>query len=230
MKARLQRHLEHGLTCCDPVWEAAYQRFETPEEELRKFLGRYRWFKLASMPKSSMIVELFCGRGNGLHALARLGFTRLHGVDLSEQLLEQYTGPADLHLADCRSLPFADNSVDLAVVHGGLHHLPDLAVDLPAVIEEVARVLRADGRFLIVEPWRTPFLTWVHRITDLPWVRRCWTKADALATMTERERFTYERWLDCSDQILEMLAGSFHPLRQRIAYGKLYWIGTTRRG
>ena len=98
------------------------------------------------------------------------------------------------------------------------------------MIEEVARVLRADGRFLIVEPWRTPFLTWVHRITDLPWVRRCWKKADALATMTERERFTYERWLDCGDQILEVLTGRFRPLRQRIAYGKLYWIGVARNG
>ena len=24
-------------SCCDPVWEAAYRRFESPEEEIRKF-------------------------------------------------------------------------------------------------------------------------------------------------------------------------------------------------
>ena len=30
-------------TCCTSEWEAAYLRFETPEEEIRKFVSRNYW-------------------------------------------------------------------------------------------------------------------------------------------------------------------------------------------
>ena len=66
----------------DP-WEAAYLRFETPEQEIQKFIRRLHHLGAEEWPRDSEIVELFCGRGNGLHALERLGFTRLEGVDLS---------------------------------------------------------------------------------------------------------------------------------------------------
>ena len=60
----------------DP-WESAYLRFETPEEEIGKFIGRLNRLGAAQWPRGTEIVELFCGRGNGLIALERLGFTRL---------------------------------------------------------------------------------------------------------------------------------------------------------
>ena len=55
----------------DP-WEAAYLRFETPEQEIQKFLKRLRKLGAGEWPSGAKIVELFCGRGNGLHALERL--------------------------------------------------------------------------------------------------------------------------------------------------------------
>ncbi|MGH9741336.1 MAG: hypothetical protein ACRD51_03190, partial [Candidatus Acidiferrum sp.] len=64
----------------DP-WEAAYLRFETPQEEVQKFLNRLTRLGAAEWPRDAEIVELFCGRGSGLLALARLGFTHLEGVD-----------------------------------------------------------------------------------------------------------------------------------------------------
>ena len=66
----------------DP-WEAAYLRFETPEQEIRKFVKRLRALGVSKWPRDNEIVELFCGRGNGLRALQSLGFTRVEGVDLS---------------------------------------------------------------------------------------------------------------------------------------------------
>lgn len=54
-----------GEPCCDPVWEAAYERFETPTQERRKFRARYRRLGVASFPRDWKILELFCGRGNG---------------------------------------------------------------------------------------------------------------------------------------------------------------------
>jgi hypothetical protein len=102
----------------DP-WEAAYLRFETPEQEIEKFTARLLKLGAGEWPRQAEIVELFCGRGNGLHALHRMGFTRLEGVDLSARLLAQYRGGAKCYVSDCRRLPFADRSKDVLIVQGG---------------------------------------------------------------------------------------------------------------
>src|SRR5713101_5325649 len=106
----------------DP-WEAAYLRFEEPEQEIQKFLARLNRLGARQWPRDAEIVELFCGRGNGLVALERLGFTHIEGVDLSPLLVAQYRGPAKCIVGDCRQLPFADRSKDVLIVQGGLHHL-----------------------------------------------------------------------------------------------------------
>src|SRR5215470_963157 len=134
----------------DP-WEDAYLRFETPEEEIRKFMARLNRAGAGQWSRDAEIVELFCGRGNGLIALHRLGFTRLGGVDLSPRLIAQYQGPAKCMVADCRKLPFANNSKDVLIVQGGLHHLPHLPTDLEQTFAEMQRVLRKDGRMMLVE-------------------------------------------------------------------------------
>src|SRR6266478_7656095 len=99
----------------DP-WEAAYLRFETPKQEIQKFVSRLRKLGAAQWPRNTEIVELFCGRGNGLVALERLGFTHIEGVDLSPRLLAQYKGSAKCTVADCRKLPFPDCSKDVLIV------------------------------------------------------------------------------------------------------------------
>ena len=60
--------LTDGEVCCSQTWEAAYLRFETPEEERRKFLRRLRILGAPHWPRDAEVVELFCGRGNGLRA------------------------------------------------------------------------------------------------------------------------------------------------------------------
>jgi SAM-dependent methyltransferase len=222
------RHVEKGLACCDPEWEDAYRRFETPDEEVQKFLSRFRWLRFSTLPREARIAEIFCGRGNGLVALTQLGFHNLCGIDLSEELLLQYRGPAQLHLADCRKLPMPDASLDAVVVQGGLHHLPILPSDLIRVCEEVRRVLKPNGRFYVVEPWSTPFLSLVNAVVAIPLVRACWGKADALAEMNFRERETFYRWLSMSDTILKILEDSFETERKSISLGKLKWIGLPR--
>ena len=95
------------------TWEAAYLRFETPEEEIAKFVSRLEKLGARQWPKGIKIVELFCGRGNGLHALNRLGFEHLEGIDLSAHLVSQYRGPATMHVGDCRSLPFESSKASV---------------------------------------------------------------------------------------------------------------------
>ncbi len=123
-------HIDETHRCCSTPWEKAYGRFETPEQEITKFVKRLNAVGAAKWDRNLRIVELFCGRGNGLHALSRLGFANIEGVDLSESLLAQYQGPAKCYVCDCRQLPFDNASRDVLIVQGGLHHLERFPEDL----------------------------------------------------------------------------------------------------
>jgi ubiquinone/menaquinone biosynthesis C-methylase UbiE len=216
-----------AASTADP-WEAAYSRFETPEQEIRKFVARLKESAAGEWPKNSEIVELFCGRGNGLHALEQLGFSRIEGVDLSPRLLAQYTGTAKCTEADCRKLPFADRSKDIVIVQGGLHHLPTLPADLDQTFSEIRRVLRPTGRAMFVEPWSTPFLRLVHIVCENPLARKFSVKFDALATMIEHERRTYEQWLTQPELVLAIAEKYFVPVQQSFTWGKWRFVGTPR--
>jgi SAM-dependent methyltransferase len=209
-------------------WEAAYLRFEQPEDEVKKFIHRLDRMGAARWPRDAKILELFCGRGNGLVALERLGFTHIHGVDLSPRLVRLYDGSGTCLVGDCRTLPVREGSQDVAIVQGGLHHLPDLSNDLGRVVEEVQRILKPGGLFVVVEPWLTPFLRLVH------WgcrgsARRFWTKLDALATMIDYEGETYMRWLRHPEFVSGLLSGAFEPQINQQRWGKLLFVGRKRR-
>ena len=71
------------------------------------------------------------------------------------QALAHHCGVADrLHVvgAVAEELPFPDRSFDAIYCGSCLHHME---IDLTA--RECARILRPDGRFAAVEPWRAPF-------------------------------------------------------------------------
>ncbi len=223
------------LTFIDPtpvessgaIWEAAYRRFETPAEEVAKFSRRLRALGADAWPRSARIAELFCGRGNGLHALNALGFEDVEGVDLSPTLAALYEGPGRITVGDCRELPWPDASKDVLIVQGGLHHLPTIEPDLRRVLREVRRVLVADGRFVAVEPWLTPMLQLVHAAAFSP-LRKVLDRVDAFATMVEHERDTYEQWLASPATIHEMFEEHFHIEHLSLSRGKMRLVGTPR--
>ena len=93
---------------------------------------------------------------------------------------------------------------------------------------EARRLLRKQGRILIVEPWLTPFLSIVHSICRTPIVRKMSNKLDALQTMIEHERSTYENWLGRPNEILQIIDRHFEPERREIAWGKLFFLGHPR--
>ena len=212
------------------AWEQGYLRFQTPEQEIRKFVRRLRKLGAARWPRDSAVVELFCGRGNGLRALERLGFANLTGVDLSPRLASRYEGPARILVHDCRALPFPDASYDVAVVHGGLHHLEALPDDLARTLDEVRRVLRTGGRFVAVEPWRTPFLDFFHLISTQPTVRRLWPKLDAYQTMQDNEAETFARWILAPAEILGLFRARFATETCAIGWGKFHFVGRKAPG
>jgi ubiquinone/menaquinone biosynthesis C-methylase UbiE len=211
--------------CVSTPWEDAYNRFETPEEEIAKFMKRLRAGGSEAWPKNARVIELFCGRGNGLHALERLAFTELEGADLSESLLAQYAGRAKCYVCDCRELPFKTASREIAIIQGGLHHLPQLPEDLEKSLREIHRILKPGGCLFLIEPWLTPFLAAVHFACGMPLLRRLSVKLDSLATMIDHERETYENWLSRPDEITDLLRGIFPQNELKTSFGKIRFIG-----
>lgn len=207
------------------VWEDAYVRFETTEEEIKKFIGRLNRLGQKNWRRDEKIVDIFCGRGNGLKALEILGFTNLEGVDISPELLSRYQGSAKLYAADCRELPFEDSSRDIIIVQGGLHHLPTLPEDLKKTLSEVMRVLRPGGKFVMVEPFSTPFLQMIHFLSEYYIVKLVSNKFDAFAAMTHYEATTYFNWLSKSFEIPKFLDEFFVSDFSQKRFGKLFYVG-----
>lgn len=214
--------------CCDDAWEDAYRRFETPAMEVAKFTKRLLALGAADWPKGAAMVELFCGRGNGLHALTQLGFAQVEGVDLSARLIAQYQGPARTYIGDCRDLPFPSQSKDVIIIQGGLHHLPTLPDDLDRTLAQIRRVLRPTGRLVVVEPWLTPFLSIVHFLSRRRLLRRLFPRVDAFATMVAHEQRTYDQWLHQPKLVLGCFEKHFETIKRRMGWGKLTTIGSPK--
>lgn len=102
-------------------------------------------------------VDLGCGAGQLAVALANAApALRITGVDLSADLLATARERAhnaglahriDFRPGDASAVPFADASVDLVVSTLSLHHWDDPG----AALNEIARVLRPGGAFLIFD-------------------------------------------------------------------------------
>lgn len=206
-------------------WESAYLRFRTPEQEdklFRKSLGEGgadQW------SRDGVVLELFCGRGGSLRSLCEMGFRNVEGLDISRELLNEYSGPATVYAADCRELPFDENQKDVVIARDGLHHLPAFPSDLEKTLREISRVLKPDGRIAVWEPWPTPYLHLLHAMSRIKLLRKCWPKLDAFATMVEIERPVYYQWLSHPDEILDMLRATFEEERCTIGKGQLVFIG-----
>jgi ubiquinone/menaquinone biosynthesis C-methylase UbiE len=227
IKSNQRKPAEQNRLPHDP-WEEAYLRFESPEKEIRKFIGRLKFMGAMQWPRNTKIVELFCGRGSGLRALHQLGFSEVEGIDLSPSLAAEYAGPGKILVGDCRQLPFENASKDILIVQGGLHHLSLLPDDLDRVLAEGVRVLREDGLFLLIEPWATPFLSVSHALCRSRTIRTLSAKIDALASMIHYERKTYEQWLSHPGLILDSLRKSFRCERCHFRWGKIYFAGRKR--
>ena len=104
---------------------------------------------VATLPEVNAVVDLACGDGYLLAQLARrFPGAQLIGVDMSAEELELARRRAlgenvRLVAARAEAIPLADASADAVVCHMALM----LFDDAPAVVREVARILRPGGIF-----------------------------------------------------------------------------------
>src|SRR6266851_3118921 len=80
----------------------------------------------------------------------------------------------------------------------------------------------------IVELLLTPFLKFVHTVSENPLARRVSNKMDALATMIQFERRTYEQWLGQPELIKNIARAHFLPLHESFTWGKWNFVGAPR--
>jgi ubiquinone/menaquinone biosynthesis C-methylase UbiE len=113
--------------------------------------------KLAEMVcagRGDRAIDVACGSGTLALRFARL-VRWVCGVDLTPAILSRAKNAAareglsnlNFVLGDAHRLPFADNSLDIAVTSYALHHMPDA----PRVIAEMARVVRHGGRVGVID-------------------------------------------------------------------------------
>lgn len=208
-------------------WEEAYQAFETPAQELRKFVDRLRSIGADGWDRDSRVLEVFSGRGTGLQAWHALGFRRVVGVDYSAALVFSSAAPGLGVIGDARRLPFASDSVDIAIVQNGLHHL-EPADDVGLALSEMRRVLTPQGRMVIIEPWLTPFLRFVHAAAGQALARRLSRRLRAFQALREAECKTYDRWLATPAAHLELMHRYMTPDIERRRLGKLVLVGSPK--
>lgn len=124
------------------------------------------------MPKSEMaILDIGCGTGVHLD-LYRRYHCKLYGIDASPSMLDmakrRLGNEADLRLGDASEMPYGDSSFDLVTAMLVLHEMNHPT--RIAVMNEMKRVLKDDGRILLIDfhpgPIQ-PFQGWLTKIIIL---------------------------------------------------------------
>lgn len=126
--------------------------------------------------KGKSILDFACGNGeNGIYA-AKCG-ADCTGIDISpEGVVNSNDNAEKFGVADhCKfvemdgeNMTFEDNTFDLGVEYGALHH-----VDLDAALSELARVLKPEGEMICIEAMRhNPLIHWYRNRT--PHLRTEW--------------------------------------------------------
>ena len=98
------------------------------------------------------VLDVGCGTGTGTASYVEAGCTVV-GVDTSAAMLERATSRlgdrAELHLISGDILPLESDRFDLATTSMVLHGVP--AADRTALVTEMARVAKPDGRLLFID-------------------------------------------------------------------------------
>ncbi|MDZ7667297.1 MAG: methyltransferase domain-containing protein [Desulfotignum sp.] len=124
------------------------------------------------LPKEGLrVLEIGCGTGSNLRLYQKSG-CEVNGIDLSPSMVKVATKKlgeqADIKLGDASQMPYPDNHFDLVIAMLTLHEVPK-SIRAP-IINEMRRVMKPDGRLLIVDfhpgPIRFP-KGWLYKIIIL---------------------------------------------------------------
>jgi ubiquinone/menaquinone biosynthesis C-methylase UbiE len=155
----------------DPLWS----NFKYYSVERHSLMLMKRW--ILEYGRDASVLDYCCGNGEESVFLAKHGAKRVVGIDISPVSIEncralaEREGVADrveFRVMDAEALEFPDNSFDLIMEYGVLHHL-----DLDRAMHELARVLKPGGCMVCTETLaHNPFIRAYRRAT--PHLRTAW--------------------------------------------------------
>ncbi len=159
--------------------EAAFQNSRTVGETERYEARRDKFYYLVDSARADYtdvvsrfskgrdVVVVGCAEG-GVTSLVRLGAGRVLGVDIADEAIaklnqsidkEGLSDKASAIVCDAESLDLSDNSYDVICCSGVLHHL-----DIERAMVSWSRVLRSDGRVVMMEPFALNPLIYLYRL------------------------------------------------------------------
>ena len=110
------------------------------------------------------ILDIGCGTGDLCRALADKG-ARITGIDPSENAIAQAKelgGDANYRMATLDDLDALSNSFDVVIFCTSLHHIPNM----PDALQGAIRLIKSNGKIIIVEPQTDDPLYPVYRWLD----------------------------------------------------------------
>jgi arsenite methyltransferase len=126
-----------------------------PESSIESFAGTGNPFSMGELRPGERAVDVGCGAGmDSLIAGRMVGPEgRVIGVDMTQAMLEKARAAAnetglenvEFHQSYAEELPVPDGWADVVISNGVLNLMPDKA----AVLDEMVRVLKPDGRLQI---------------------------------------------------------------------------------
>jgi len=146
--------------------------------------------KMAAVAPGERVLDVACGTGELLRRIAQTTPSAdLTGVDLAPGMVARARSKlrneptVQVEPADAHDLPFDDASFDVVLCANTFHYFTHPS----RVLSEAQRVLRADGRLVILD-WCRDY--WTCRVMDavLPWVdpayETCYTLGELTAQLT----------------------------------------------
>lgn len=151
MAGLLNRLLAHPLTRGMSVDDPNTTVLRRHIIQSKPFLvALYReWYRLllAALPEEGQILEI--GSGAGFFG------------EMSPRIItsEVFNVPGVDVVVDGRNLPFGTSALSGIAMTDVLHHIPDVRV----FFAEATRCVRSGGRMVMIEPWLTPWSSWVYK-------------------------------------------------------------------
>jgi SAM-dependent methyltransferase len=120
-------------------------------QQFGNFEANLRFIEMTgAIGRGTRVLEIGTGTGAMLHALRERG-AEAEGVELRQDLIDEarrWYGDLPIRKVSDIGLPFADRTFDVVISLDVFEHIPDS----DAHLQEVWRILKADGTYLIQTP------------------------------------------------------------------------------